>query len=412
MTIYFCNDEAIDLNAIALMGVSVKVGTSPIGFFGTGLKFSIATLLRTGHEVTLIRNGETIPFSVDHETIRGEAFDRVRMGDERLGFTTKLGRTWEPWQAYRELYCNCVDEQGSINDFAPEVEYGTIFAVNGEGIEQCHRNRHEIFLSTKPIAAIADCEIHSGAGVNAYYRGVKAHKHGRHALFTYNVLAKLDLTEDRTIKHASLLEHYAEQAVANCDDEDLIQTALMAPEGTFEQGFDYSGICWKPSDAFMAVAFRLRANSHCNRAAVKLWQKYANITLAYDEVSTDAFEDEMIARAMALVARLGAHLTRHDFIIVEGLGEGVFGTVRDQRILLARRTLDMGHRFVASTLYEEWLHKTEGLADQSRDLQNLLFERLFAVVERLHVMDGSAAVKIEHKPIIRAPQLADDEIPF
>jgi len=77
MTIYFCNAEPIDLNAIALMGVSVKIGSSPIGYFGTGLKFSIATLLRTGHEVKLIRNGEVIPFAVDQETVRGELFERM-----------------------------------------------------------------------------------------------------------------------------------------------------------------------------------------------------------------------------------------------------------------------------------------------------------------------------------------------
>lgn len=391
MTIYFCNVEPIDLNAIALMGVSVKVGDSPIGFFGTGLKFSIATLLRTGHEVTLIRNGETIPFRVCLETIRGENFDRVCMGEERLGFTTRLGRTWEPWQAYRELACNCMDEQGSINDFSPEVAYGTVFAVSGEAIEQCHRNRREIFLSTRPISANDECEIHQGGGVNAFYRGVRAHKHGRPALFTYNVTAQLDLTEDRTIKAPCMLEHYAECAVASADDEDLIQAALMAPEGTFEHGFDYGGICEKPSPAFMEVAFRLRANAHCNRAAVKLWEKYADIKLTYDEVETDPFEDEVIDRALALVRRLGANIERADFIVVEGLGESIFGAVRNQRIMIARRTLDMGHRFVASTLYEEWLHKTEGLADASRDMQNLLFEKLFAMVERVAVIERRTA---------------------
>lgn len=392
MTIYFCNAEPIDLNAIALMGVSVKVGNSPIGYFGTGLKFSIATLLRTGHQVTLIRNGEVIPFAVDHQTIRGEEFDCVKMGDERLGFTTRLGRTWEPWQAYRELYCNCLDEQGSINDFPPEVEYGTVFAITGEAIEQCHRNRHEIFLSTKPISANDECEIHNGSGVNAFYRGVRAHKHGRHAMFTYNVLAKLDLTEDRTIKAPYMLEHYAECAIASSDDEDLIQTALMAPQGTFEHGFDYAGVYDKPSAAFMSVAFRLRANVHCNHSAIKLWEKHADIRLAYEEVETDPFEDEVIDHAVALVARLGVDIKRRDFMIVDGLGECIFGTVRNQRILIARRALDMGHRFVASTLYEEWLHKTEGLADQSRDLQNLLFEKLFAMVERVTVIERKAAV--------------------
>ena len=391
MTVYFCNSEAIDLNAIALMGVSVKTGNSPIGFFGTGLKFSIATLLRTGHGVNLIRGGEPIKFEIHSEMIRGERFDRVRMGDELLGFTTKLGRTWEAWQAYRELYCNCLDEGGVVDDGIPAGDWGTIFAIDGEAIEQCHRNRHEIFLASSPLSRNEDCEIHRGDGLHAFYRGVRAHRHGRVALFTYNVLAKLDLTEDRTIKSPFLLEHYAENAIADCPDEDLIQEALLAPQGTFEHGFDYAGCHTKPSPAFMNVAYRLRGNAHANNGAIKLWQKHADVQLTYDPVELDAFEEDVIDRSLALVRRLGIDLSRRDFIVVEGLGESVFGTVRNQRILIARRTLDMGHRFVASTLYEEWLHRTEGLADQSRDLQNLLFEKLFAMVERVTVIERRAA---------------------
>lgn len=390
MTIYFCNAEAIDLNAIAIMGVSVKTGDNPIGFFGTGLKFSIATLLRTGHRVTLIRDGETIPFTIESETIRGEGFDRVKMGDERLGFTTKLGRNWETWQAYRELYCNCTDEGGTIDDRLPDGEWGTIFAVDGEGIAQSHRNRHDIFLSSKPIGKSWSCEIHPGQGLHAFYRGVRAHKHGRPALFTYNVITQIELTEDRTIKNPFLLECYAEQAIASSDDEDLIHKAIMAPEGTFENGMDYAA-CDKPSLAFMDVAFRLRMNPRANQGAMKLWEKHADIRLTFDEVETDDFEEEVIATALKLVRRLGISIERRDFIIADGLGEGIFGTVRNQRILIAKRTLDMGPRFTASTLYEEWLHKTEGLRDQSRDLQNLLFEKLFAMVERLSAIEAKAA---------------------
>jgi len=298
MTIYFSNAEPIDLNAIALMGVSVKTGNSPIGYFGTGLKFSIATLLRTGHEVTLIRNGETIPFSVDSETVRGETFERIRMGDEKLGFTTKLGRNWEPWQAYRELACNCMDEQGSITEDAPEGEHGTVFVVTGEAIEQCHRNRHEIFLASSPAFNADDCEIHTGGGIHAFYRGVRAHKHSRPALFTYNVKEHLELTEDRTIKVPHMLEIYAERAISECNDEEMIEAAIMAPEGTFEQGFDYTGCYHKPSAAFMAVAFRLRGNTHANRHAIKLWEKHADVRWTYEPVELDPFEEEVVEQAM------------------------------------------------------------------------------------------------------------------
>lgn len=391
MTVYFCNAEPIDLSAIALMGVSVKVGNNPIGFFGTGLKFSIATLLRTGHGVELIRSGESVGFAIHSETIRGEQFDRVKMGSELLGFTTKLGRTWEPWQAYRELYCNCTDEGGVIDTEIPAGQWGTIFAIDGEAVEQCHRNRHEIFIATSPISKSDDCEIHPGDGAHAFYRGVRAHKQGRQALFNYNIIAQLDLTEDRTVKNVYMLEHYAENSICDCTDEDIVQTALMAPQGTFEHGFDYAGRYDKPSDAFMSVAYRLRGNVHCNNAALKLWQKYADVKLTYDPSDLDPFEEEVIDRALSLVARLGVDITRRDFIVVDGLGESIFGVCRNQRILIAKRALDMGHRFVASTLYEEWLHKTEGLTDQSRDLQNLLFEKLFAMVERVSVIERRTA---------------------
>lgn len=387
MPVYFCNKEPIDLNAIAIMGVSVKTGNTPIGYFGTGLKFSIATLLRTGHEVILKRDGVEIVFSVDRETIRGESFDRVKMGDERLGFTTKLGRNWEVWQAYRELYCNCLDEAGVIDAALPEGDFGTIFVVKGEGIEACHRNRHEIFLSTNPISHYQSCDIHNNNSQYAYYRGVRVHKHGRPAIFTYNILGDLELTEDRTAKYAHLIEHYAECAIAGCDDEDIIEEALMAPEGTFEQNMDYSAV-GKPSLAFMTVAFRLRHNAHCNRAAIRLWEKHADVRLTYEEVDIDVFEQDMLDKALTLVERLGVKLERADFMVVSGLGEGIFGCVRGSRILIAKRTFDMGHRFLASTLYEEHLHKAEGLADHSRDLQNLLFEKLFAMVERVAVIES------------------------
>lgn len=389
MSIYFANMEAIDLSAIAVMGVSVKTGDNPIGYFGTGLKFSIATLLRTGHQVMLIRDGVTIPFTVENQIIRGESFDVVKMGDQLLGFTTKLGRNWEPWQAYRELVCNCMDEQGTINDFAPEVDYGTIFVVTGEAIEQCHRNRHEIFLPTKPFTATPDCEVHNSTGQHAFFRGVRAHKHGSPALFTYNIKAPVDLTEDRTIKHAFYISYYAEAAVAASDDEDFIETAVLAPSGTFESKFDYGG-AGKPSAAFMATCFRLRNNAHANLHAIRLWEKHADVRLTYEEAFLDSFEEELLDKALVLVSRIGAKLTRADFATVEGLGEGVFGMVRGSKILLARRSFDMGHRFVASTLYEEWLHRDQGLRDETRDMQNLLFEKLFAMVERVSVFERRA----------------------
>lgn len=70
MTIYFSNRGLIDLDVIRTMGVNVKENDNPIGHFGTGLKFAIATLLRTGHKVDLYRGDEKISFGCVPKVIR------------------------------------------------------------------------------------------------------------------------------------------------------------------------------------------------------------------------------------------------------------------------------------------------------------------------------------------------------
>ena len=93
-------------------------------------------------------------------------------------------------------------------------------------------------------------------------------------------------------------------------------------------------------------------------------------------------------RCRDLTPEPGAQVDRRDFMVVEGLGESIFGMVRGSRILIAKAALDLGTRFIASTIYEEWLHKKEALQDESRQLQNLLFEKLFAMTERVCALEN------------------------
>ncbi len=382
MTVYFHNKEPINLSAISLMGVSVKTNDSPIGFFGTGLKFAIATLLRTGHKIFLHVNGEHVSFDIQSEDIRGELFDVVCMNGEKLGFTTKLGRTWEPWQAYRELYCNCQDEDGVIGDKIPDGEWGTAFAVEGEAIEKCHRERSEIFILSDPMFPMPGCDIHAGSTRHAFYRGVRAHTHDAPAMFTYNVKSSLDLTEDRTVKKPSSLNQYISMSVLLIQDEGVLEQILLAERGWLESGLDLDQY-GTPSPEFMNVVERLRINAHCNQSAIKTWERFANVKNVFPEADLDAYEEKHLSEAMPLLRRLDCDLERSGFQVVTGLGANIFGTVRDGKILISKQTFDMGPRFIASTLYEEWLHHKHQYKDESRELQGMLFEKLLGMVERV-----------------------------
>lgn len=394
MAVYFYNKEPIDLMTIAVLGVSVKVKDNPIGRFGTGSRFAISTLLRHGCKVTLIRDGETIEFTSRAETIRGEEFNRVYMGDQALGFTTQLGRDWEPWQAYRELYCNCLDEGGVISTEEPEGDYGTIFIVEGEPIEMCHRNRHEIFLMSEPIAASEYAEMHKGETTTVFYRSVRAHQEMSLCLYTYNVTAQLDLTEDRTVKNPWWMKQYISRLIPTIEDEEIIENIVLAGNGTFEAGLDLDAPV-TPSAEFMAVCYRNRQNVHMNQSALKMWERHAETRLVVQEVGIDAYEESVLTTSMKLLKKIGCGIERDDFFIVEGLGNDIFGCVRRNQILIAKRTFDMGPRFLASTLYEEWLHKTEHMQDESRDLQNFLFEKLFAMTERVMAMEDAGTRYLE-----------------
>jgi hypothetical protein len=86
--VIFENPGEIDAAAIRTFGVSVKEGDNPIGFFGTGLKYALAILLRSGHSVTIQSGVSKHRFALKDVTIRGEKFQIVTMDRHELGFTT------------------------------------------------------------------------------------------------------------------------------------------------------------------------------------------------------------------------------------------------------------------------------------------------------------------------------------
>lgn len=402
MTIYFCNAEPINLLALEVMGLNVKEGENPIGFFGTGLKYAIATLLRTGHVITITRQlphdvEDRITFATKIASMRGKEFAQVQMliddgimkTSKDLGFTTELGKNWLPWMVFRELHSNVLDERGTTQRHAPAAgEWGTVIAVEGAGIEQAWLNRESIFIEQdrKPLASSnkSHAEIFDGETKYVFYRGIRAFEGNVKCLATYNITTQMQLTEDRTIASLWLAAEYVGNSVQMLRDKQLLERILHAPQGTFEFSFNYSKYL-SVSEEFLEVVRKNRRNVNLSRSALEVWkhkcpeEKYAD----WEDIEESPRHRTQIKMAFDLLCKLGVQMQRQDFKIVRGLGQDIMGLyVRDtDAIFLAESTLDMGYRVIASTLYEEWLHKTEGLQDESRSMQNFLFNKLIALLE-------------------------------
>jgi len=160
--IVFRNEGVLELDCVRTMGINVKENDSAIGHFGTGLKYAIAVLLRTGHEITMILDGTEFKFLTKTKEVRSKDFEFIVMRmidpsdstfeDEQLAFTTDYGKDWEVWMAFRELACNARDEGGHffktdlLENAKPILQGNTIIMVDGNGIEEAFGNRDEIFL--------------------------------------------------------------------------------------------------------------------------------------------------------------------------------------------------------------------------------------------------------------------------
>lgn len=381
MTIYFHNPGVIDLNVIRLMGVSVKETESPIGYFGTGLKFALATLLRTGHTVEIKAGDEILPIITKAEAVRGEEFHCVYIGTERLPFTTKLGRNWEPWQAFRELHSNALDEGGGSSDRPTDDD--TVIIVDGDGIEDAFSKRHEIFLSTKPIESFCGVEVHRGGGRYVFYRGVRAGALPECGHFTYNITKKMDLSEDRNFKSLWDVEWAIETTLPAMPSKQVASEILLATD-KWDGALTFS-YCGAPSKEFIEVAASRRNDSTLPPSAQAILATHSQSVESYPECEIGPAFEMIIGDALALLRRLDCDLERSEIVATETLGPGVYGLYHIARddIFLAKQALDNGVNFVAATLYEEWLHKRHKLKDKTRELQQFLFDRLVSVAQQI-----------------------------
>lgn len=232
------NRGEIDLDLIKVMGVSAKESDNPFGMFGTGLKYAISVLLRESIEFCLWVGANKYDFFTEEKTFRDQTFSICKMQGPHdsidLPFATNLGRNWDIWQAYREIDCNCMDEDGEIyNADSVRGEAGyTIFCI--EEIDT-----RGIFLRDSAAPLLFnndDIEIYEGESECIYYRGVRAKDLDRSSLHTYNIKRECDLTEDRLLCYDFQIERTIHESVAqmSSSNKSLIKSVVTAKPHHYE----------------------------------------------------------------------------------------------------------------------------------------------------------------------------------
>jgi hypothetical protein len=290
--VVFRTEGLIPIEAFTIHGINSKPKTqSPIGFFGTGLKYAIAVLVREGAVVIVWIGLVKYTFHVQNNDFRGKEFgfvvmrrEKFSVAGDRLGrsqltklpFTTEYGKSWEMWQAFRELQSNTVDELGDtflINEDIDQFGYRNaadglthIIVQHDKFVDEFHE-RDKTFLpgalQQREVSAAA--EILETSSQHIYFRGLRVADLQKPTMFTYNVLRALDLTEDRTVKYDHQVQMAVAQTVATSQDEAFIEKIITAPKESWESDLSFDYLSQPPSEAFKNVM--LRRSNAANRSA-------------------------------------------------------------------------------------------------------------------------------------------------
>ena len=392
-TVYFDTPGLLDMRAVTTFGLSVKENENPIGYFGTGLKYAIAILLRNGADLTISNSsGDVYSFSVNKDTFRNVEFNALAMHssmrDVELPFTTELGKNWKMWMAFREMYCNTQDEKGvtHINDGA---QFGSVdwtrITVCDKDFYEAYSNRHEYFIEDLVPAYVGNgMEVFKKPSAHMFYKRIRTGDLQRPAVMTYNHIRFLDLTEDRTIAAPYIWDQQITQVIARCTDEEIIRRFVLAPADTYEAVATFSEYVTAISDEFKTVMKPLAhdLSGRVNASAQDLYIKFARQTgEGFVFVDLTSVQESMLNKAAKVCVNFGHDPSNIPIHFVKSLGAGVLGTVRREQIYLSIEVFEMGTKMLAGTLMEELIHHETGLGDCSRGLQNYLVNRIMSMYE-------------------------------
>lgn len=383
-TVYLENDGIIDLSAITTFGVNVKESENPFGFFGTGMKYALAILLRENHKITIYAGEEKHEFTTIEKDIRGKQFHIICLDGRELGFTLDLGKTWEMWQAYRELYCNTLDEDGIVTTDSCEPAAGkTLIIVEGKEFFECHIKRDLIILRSTPKYQEASVDIHEGESNHMHMNTIRVRDLPHKSLFTYNITSSVDLTEDRTIKYDFQPDGIVRRAVLHGDNRDFITAFITAPEETYEQELNCDQGD-QPGDVFMEIVKKTDFKEITNTSVLSLYKKHTEKKKVPQPADMTDIEKTQLQRAITFCNELGYEVEKHTINVTDDLNPNVLGSVYLKEIYLSRRVFQQGTKQVAATLLEEHMHIEYQYQDNTYRFQTYLFDVIITLGERLN----------------------------
>lgn len=310
--VFFVTPGKLDLRAITTFGLTAKPETkTPIGRFGTGLKYGVAVLLRLGCNIEIQVGTQKWTFGHATTKFRDKEVESIYLYRHRkvlgpktisLPFTMSLGAHWDLWMAFRELFANTIDENGWSYDML-EAFTGlnltgcTTITVTGDAFHKIYENRWKFFIdpNAKPIYASDEIDIYAEQSKGLFYRGVKVYDADKPFMYKYNIKREISLTEDRTASKFEVdwaIAHTIPQAEGM--PEHIIRNIVAPSRENAEDDFNYEYV-GTPTKQFLDIAQKGMEADVVPSAVSAMVNKYRPATRHYVPVELDWREELILA---------------------------------------------------------------------------------------------------------------------
>lgn len=408
MTITFTNPGEIDQLAFSVMGLSAKETSSPIGQFGTGLKYSIAIALRLGGSITIWSGLTRYDFQAEPSLFRGKTILKATYTTNEqaslpLPFTLDYGKAWEPWQVIRELESNARDEGGrSAPGRTPPQAGTTTIWLEGEPFEAAYKQLNSIFVRPQTLRAgdtnlTGYAHIHQrdeAYGNRIYYRGVAVGDVKRQPLFTYDFHYELALSEDRNIQYyyISAIPRLIADTTMVCTNPSVVEAILTARsdslEGSlvFPEGDPYYATSASRKTFYSIISSYVESNraNLLNVSALRnYYQTFEKEDSLYEPYTPTSREKAMLVEAQLLVANLFEGKLA-PFKLTTSLPNNALGMVYADRIYISKECFSQGLETLTGTIFEEYCHYYLKHEDETRTFQNHLINTISKLLAELH----------------------------
>jgi len=434
------NDGEIETNSFELIGASTKRGeTGKIGFFGSGLKYSIAYMMRKGIDFRVFSGESELIFTTTPETLKEQTFDRICINGKPTSYTVTMGPTWtEDWFVLRELYCNALDESNcqmvketeNINSAAGKTRiyveltktlkdvvagWDSYFSSDREPLFESGEI-YTSYLSSSDIGGINSQKIKVFSKTKGilFRKGINVAEKSKQ-LYDYGI-EHCAINEDRTAKHTSAMPYIFTGLIATLPDENYVLNILRSgsdddpceeyislqhnhshdsfSEKWVQLSREYMFVIKERSGKYSEVLSRTKKEilyipSYFARDMKKKLPEVSILGMGKAIGDVSMSDVEVTPKMDFLLKEVKKSLldmkydVPFDIEIVQFNDDHTLGQAdpEEKKIYLSDKLFDMGRREIALTLMEETEHIASKCEDETRAFQNHLISQWLTSME-------------------------------